>query len=80
MKNLSKLNAILGRNPKSSNNVKIGKNIAIGGSITLITQVKVEYMPSNKIPLSQDGALKLVNTMPSSLPTHSNKLDKSCEG
>ena len=41
LKHLSKLNAILGRKPKSSNNVKIGKNMAIGGSITLITQAVV---------------------------------------
>ena len=40
LKHLSRLNAILGRYPKSSNRVKSGKNIAIGGSITEITQVK----------------------------------------
>ena len=37
----SKLNAILGRYPKSSSIVNIGKNIAIGGNITAITQVRV---------------------------------------
>ena len=36
----SKLKAILGKNPKSSNSVNKGKKIAIGGSITAITQVK----------------------------------------
>lgn len=41
LKHLSKLKAILGKKPKSSSKVKIGKNIAIGGSITLITQVRV---------------------------------------
>ena len=41
LKKLSKLNAILGNTPKSSNKVKRGKNIAIGGSITLIIHVTV---------------------------------------
>ena len=42
LKNLSKLKAILGKYPKSSKIVNNGKNIAIGGSITAITQVDVE--------------------------------------
>ena len=37
----STLNAILGRYPTSSKRVNIGKNIAIGGSITDITQASV---------------------------------------
>lgn len=41
LKHLSKLNAILGRYPKSSIKVNKGKNIAIGGSITLIIHVRV---------------------------------------
>lgn len=41
LKNPSILKAILGRYPKSSRNVNRGKNIAIGGSITAIIQVKV---------------------------------------
>ena len=41
LKHLSKLKAILGKNPKSSNMVNKGKNIAIGGNITDITQVTV---------------------------------------
>ena len=41
LKNLSILKAILGKYPKSSKNVNSGKNIAIGGSITEITQVSV---------------------------------------
>lgn len=45
MNNLSKLNAILGKKPKSSNNVNNGKNIAIGGSITDTTHAKVLYIP-----------------------------------
>lgn len=42
LKYLSKLNAILGRNPESSSIVNNGKNIAIGGNITPTTQVNVE--------------------------------------
>jgi hypothetical protein len=38
---LSRLKAILGKYPKSSNNVNRGKNIAIGGSITEIIQATV---------------------------------------
>ena len=38
---LSKLNAILGKTPKSSNKVNKGKNIAIGGSITATIHVTV---------------------------------------
>ena len=41
LKHLSRLKAILGRYPRSSKMVKRGKNIAIGGSITEITQVKI---------------------------------------
>lgn len=40
LKILSKLKAILGKYPKSSNIVNKGKNIAIGGSITATTQAK----------------------------------------
>ena len=40
-KNLSKLKAILGKKPKSSNNVNSGKKIAIGGNITAIIHVNV---------------------------------------
>ena len=39
LKHLSRLNAILGKSPQSSNSVNKGKNIAIGGSITETTQV-----------------------------------------
>lgn len=45
LKALSRLNATRGRKPKSSSRVKSGKNIAMGGSITAITVVVVEYMP-----------------------------------
>ena len=45
LKKLSKLNATLGRYPKSSSKVNRGKNIAIGGSITAITHARVLYIP-----------------------------------
>ena len=45
LKNPSKLKAILGRYPKSSRIVNRGKNIAIGGSIKLVTLPKVLYIP-----------------------------------
>lgn len=41
LKRESKLKAILGKKPKSSKMVNKGKKIAIGGSITAITQVTV---------------------------------------
>ncbi len=50
LKTLSKLNAILGSTPKSSNSVNSGKNIAIGGNITDITQVKTLYPPPKEKP------------------------------
>ena len=54
----TKLNAILGRMPKSSRRVNNGKNIAIGGSITDTTQATVLYMPLIKTPESHEGAFK----------------------
>ena len=56
---LSKLNAIRGKNPKSSSNVNNGKNIAIGGSITAIIHVSVLYTPSINVPFNHSGAPKL---------------------
>ena len=41
LKRWSMLKAILGKNPESSNNVKRGKKIAIGGSITETTEASV---------------------------------------
>ena len=57
LKHLSKLNAILGKYPKSSSKVNIGKNIAIGGNITDITQAKVTYIPSIKTLIIQEGKI-----------------------
>ena len=62
LKNLSKLNAIRGKNPRSSNKVNNGKNIAIGGNITAIIHVNVLYTPSIKTPFSHSGAEKTSNT------------------
>ena len=45
LKKLSRLNATLGRYPRSSKRVNSGKNIAIGGSITEITHARVLYIP-----------------------------------
>lgn len=56
LKNPSKLKAILGRYPKSSNNVNSGKNMAIGGNITEITHDAVLNIPWTKIPVNQSGA------------------------
>ena len=41
LKHLSKLKAIRGKYPRSSKSVNSGKNIAIGGSITLVIHVTV---------------------------------------
>lgn len=46
LKLLSRLKAILGKYPKSSKSVNRGKNMAIGGSITDTTQLRVLYIPS----------------------------------
>ena len=48
LKALSKLKHTLGKYPLSSNMVNNGKNIAIGGSITEITQAKVYIFPALK--------------------------------
>ena len=55
LKKPSILNAILGKYPKSSKKVKRGKKIAIGGSITETTQVRVWYTPEINISESQEG-------------------------
>ena len=44
-KQWSRLNATLGRYPRSSSSVNNGKNIAIGGSITDTTQAATRYTP-----------------------------------
>ncbi len=51
LKYLSRLNAILGRYPRSSSNVNKGKNIAIGGSITEITHASTLNIPLTAISL-----------------------------
>ena len=61
LKKLSKLKAILGKYPKSSNKVNIGKNIAIGGSITAITQATVLYIPLINISVINLGTCNRLN-------------------
>jgi hypothetical protein len=52
---LSKLKATLGKYPKSSNKVNIGKKMAMGGNITAITQATAKYTPSIKNPSNHQG-------------------------
>lgn len=59
----SKLKATLGRYPESSKSVNIGKNIAMGGSITAIIHVNTQYTPSINNPLNQFGALHTKNNL-----------------
>ena len=54
----SRLKATRGRNPKSSSRVKQGKKIAIGGSITAMTQAVARYMPSTNRPLQPVRAIR----------------------
>ena len=55
----SRLNATLGRYPKSSRRVNKGKKIAIGGNITDTTQARLLYTPKLSISFSHIGAFKL---------------------
>ena len=57
LNNESRLKATLGKYPKSSSKVNMGKNIAIGGSITEITQPKAIYTPSIRKPSNHHGRL-----------------------
>ena len=54
-KNLSILNATLGKYPKSSKSVNSGKKIAIGGSITATTHERVLNIPSINKPFRNGG-------------------------
>ena len=44
-----------GRYPESSSRVNKGKNIAIGGSITEVTQARVLYTPAVSISFIEEG-------------------------
>ena len=70
----SRLKAILGRNPKSSSKLNNGKNIAIGGNITAVTQAKVLYMPSIKIPVMSLDIFSLKNIFFSIISSLLNKI------
>ena len=60
---LSRLNAIRGKNPKSSNRVKRGKNIAIGGNITDTTHATVLNIPRISRSCNQIGGFKNNNPL-----------------
>ena len=80
LKKPSKLKAILGKYPKSSKIVNNGKNIAIGGSITAVTQPKVLNIPYINTPINQSGLLKLSNIYTSFPSTELKKLESIWEG
>ena len=80
LKYLSKLKAIRGKYPKSSNNVNIGKNIAIGGSITAIIHVTVVYIPSTSIPFIHNGVCIYSYAYTILTCNHSNKLVSHPDG
>ena len=80
LKNLSRLNAIRGKKPKSSKSVNNGKNIAIGGSITATIQVKVLYIPSITIPLIQLGACKISKIYTNFSCNQLNTLNSNSDG
>ena len=52
---LSRVNDTLGKYPTSSNSVNIGKNIAIGGSMTDTTQYRTLYIPSTNRDIMMVG-------------------------
>ena len=56
LKHLSRLNATLGKYPKSSNSVNKGKKIAIGGSMTDTTHASTRYIPNTRISYKIVGA------------------------
>ena len=80
LKHLSKLKAILGRYPKSSKKVNKGKKIAIGGSITLITEVNVIYIPSINKLVNHGGEFRNSNNIYNLFCIYVKKLDNNCDG
>ncbi len=79
-KKLSRLNATLGRYPKSSSNVNRGKNIAIGGSITDMTHANVLKIPSTNMPVTQYGAESCTNNELSGSSNENKAVDRNPEG
>ena len=75
-KGLSKLKAILGRKPESSNKVKSGKNIAIGGSMTAITRDVMLNNPSTKSDVTIGGNFKIARIERRPTSKYEKKLDK----
>ena len=72
------LKAILGNNPISSNIVNKGKNIIIGGNITLTTHAVVLYIPYTIIFSKLKG--KNFNKLYIGSSNLNNKLDNNSDG
>ena len=76
----SKLNAMRGRKPASSSIVNSGKNIAIGGSITLTTHARVRQTPSVR-RLTSGSAVPIFSSHPPALsPIKNSPCDSSSLG
>ena len=80
LKYLSRLNAARGRYPTSSRRVKRGKNIAIGGSITDVTQVRTRYTPSMSILSAHSGQPAPQSHSLSTSPSDENAEDSHSDG
>ena len=80
LNSLSILNAILGKKPESSNNVKRGKNIAIGGSITDTTQERVLYIPFTIASINKGGIYIIFKKLVRYGSIPNNRFERSCEG
>ena len=77
---LSRLNAIRGSTPRSSNSVKSGKKIAIGGSMTATTHAVVRYMPESSASVIIFGIRIASNSFRSRASSANNPRDNSSEG
>ena len=80
LKYLSRFNAARGRYPTSSSRVNMGKNIAIGGSITEVTHVSTQYIPSISTLSSHFGADNDISPFLSTSPSEPKASDSHCEG
>ena len=80
LKKRSRLKAIRGRYPKSSKRVNMGKKIAIGGSITDITQANVRYTPKTRMPWSHPGEPDQTKNSVKRSCSQNNPLASSPEG
>ena len=80
LKNLSILNATLGKYPESSSKVNNGKNIAIGGSITDTTHASVLYTPDINMESSQLGALIFEKSMCNWFSIQNKNVERTSDG